>query len=299
MVLAERSGHKPAPVRGVVTILARGRTAGDVVDALMAEFVSEPRVVEVDLTGTTEEGTAVREAFAPVGHYLRQWPGTVVLVHVPDPDVRSALATAEYAGHLLIHTTWDSDALRAHRLLPRVQRRTLSLSPIATAPGTARDFVTRTMQDWRLPSLTTPASQVLSEFVAHAAVQSDDELGISLSRVDTRVRLALTDPTVKTSATLSDLPQYPLSGRARQLVEALANGWGIIRGRPVGTTVWAVIDALPAALADDRRDASRARKVPRHRGRADPDVLSEMHSQRTGRHRRTDALTDGPRDSRS
>jgi hypothetical protein len=292
VALTETPQPKSAPVRGVVTVLARGRTTTEVVDELMAELADEPRVVEVDLTEMAAEGTAMGEEFGPVGHYLQHWPGTVVLVNVPDPVVRSTLASADHAHRMLIRTTWDADTLEAHRLLPHLRKRRLSLPPLPTAPGMARDFVAHTTQDWRLPSLMTPASQVLSELVTHAVIDAEEDLEVSLSCVDTRIRMAVTNSTAATTTGVFDLPQYPLGGRVRQLVAALAQAWGVIPGRPAGRTVWAVLDASRVTTAGETGPARRERPDPRHRGPAEADVLIELHSGSLGRHRRDDEAAD-------
>jgi hypothetical protein len=250
----------------------------------MAELASQPRVLECDLTGLAAEAADIVERLTPVGHYLEHWPGTVVLMRVSDPALRSRLRSANYADRIVVHVG-DGDAVEAHRLLPRLHRRTLSLQALPTAPAKAREFVARTLEDWRMPSLVTPASQVLSEFVTHAAISADTDLEVSLSRVDTRVRIAMTNPGANTSATVMDLPEYPLTGRSRQLVQALAQAWGVIPGRSTGCTVWAVIDASQAPAPDDAQ-ARRPERGGRHRGPADADVLTEMHNRRVGRHRR-------------
>jgi hypothetical protein len=289
VALTEAQRQRPVAVPGLVTVLARGRSAPEVVEDLMGSLSGEPRVVECDLTGMTAEGTATGEVFAPVGHYLHHWPGTMVLMRAPDPVVRSSLTSMTYADRMIIHTGWDNGALEAHRLLPRVHRKTLSLAPAPTAPRLAHDFAAGTLQEWA-PALMTPASQVLSEFVTHAVISSDSDVAVSLSRVDTRVRIAVTNPAAKLPVAPVDLPEHPLTGRAQQLVLALARGWGVIQGRLVGTTMWAVLDALPGLAGDDRLGTGLERAEPLHRGPADPDVLTELQGPPSGRHRRqTDA----------
>lgn len=285
MELTETPRHEPSPVGGVATVAGRGRPAADVADEVMAELAAEPRVLECDLSGLAAEGTATAEQFAPVGHYLQHWPGTVVLMHVPDPVLRSGLASTEYAGRLVINARCDADALQSHRLLPRVRRRSMSLSPAPTAAATARAFVADTMQDWQLVASMASASQVLSAFVAHAVIDADTDIDVSLSRVDSRIRIATTTARAEISTGISDVAEYPLTGRSRLVVQALVDAWGATPVRPAGRSVWAVMEAarVPssgAALADgDEPPAAR------HRGLTDPDVLVELHNRRVGRHR--------------
>ena len=289
MALTEYPTREPAPQRlGVTTVSADGRPAAEVVAKVMAELAEEPRVLECDLAGLVAEGTTIAEHLAPVGHYLRHWPGTVLLIHVPDPVLRSELAAADYADAVVIHADWDDAAVEDHRLLPNLQHTSMFLSPEPTAPAVARAFVAHTMQQWQLPSLTAPASQVLSELVTHAAINGDSDLEVSLSRVEARIRIAMTNPVADTPADMSNLPEYPLTGRAGQLVQALVDGWGVIPRRPTGCTVWATIDACSANAPDETTVTRPGQPAGRHRGAAaDTDALAELHHRTLGRHRRS------------
>jgi hypothetical protein len=279
---------EPAQVLDAVTVLGRGRTAAQVVQELMGALAGEPCVVDCDLTGMAE-GSAAGEVFAPVGDYLRHWPATTLLIRVPDPVVRSSLSamtSKTYADRMIVHTGCDDAALQAHRLLPWVQRRTRSLPPTTIAPRMGRDFAAATLQEWRLSGLTAPASLVLGEFVTHAAISGGADMAVSLSRMDTRIRIATTIPDAHTPASVSDLPG--LTSLAQELVRATARGWGLIDGRPGGFTMWAVLDASLEADGDQRQHVGH-RTEPRHRGPTNPDALAELEGRRGGRHRRENA----------
>jgi hypothetical protein len=250
-------------------------------------------VLECDLSGLVTEGMAIVEQFAPVGHYLRHWPGTVVLVHAPDSGVRSGLASAGYADRMVVHADWEFAGVEAHRLLPALRRTSMLLQPEPTAPAAARAFVAHTLQEWRLPSLMTSASQVLSELVTYATIGGDADLEVSLSRVDTRIRIATTSPVTDISAALSKLPEHPSTGRARQLVQEVVDGWGVIAGRPAGCTVWAVMDASRGYQPDEVAVSRREQAAGRHRGAADADVLTELHNRTLGRHRSRSPVAAG------
>jgi hypothetical protein len=282
---------EPAPVPGEVTVLARGRTAAAVVEELMGALAGEPFVVDCDLTGMAAEGSATGEEFAPIGHYLRHWPATTLLIRVLDPGVRSsltAMASMTHADRMIIHTGCDDAALQAHRLLPQVQRQTLSLPPTLTAPRAARDFAADTLRGWRLPGATVAASQVLNEFVTHGVISGGTDMTVSLSRMDNRIRIATAHP-ANTSTAVGELSEHPLTALARQLVQAQAQNWGVIGGRLAGTTMWAVLDASPA-LDGDQGKATGHRAKPRHRGSAGPDALAELQVRPGGRHRRENGM---------
>ena len=289
---------QPAGVRGVITVLARGRTPAEVAEGLMGTLAGEPLVVECDLTGMTVEGSVTGEVFAPVGHYLRHWPGTIVLICAPDPVVHSRLTSMTCTDRLIVHSGWDDDALVAHRLLPQVERTTMTLPPQPTAPGVARDFAASALREWGLAGLTTAVCQVLCELLTHAVINGDTDVVVNLSRMDTRVRIAATSTASSAAksraSSLSEVPEHALTGRPQRLVHKLARGWGIIHGPSANTTVWAVLDSAPELAGDEAQDAGHDRAEPRHRGPADPDVLTELQGPHGGRHRRENGLPSVP-----
>ena len=247
-------------MQGVAAVAAHGRPAEDVVNEVMAELADEPRVLECDLAGVAGSGSATAEQFAPVGRYLQHWPGTVVLLQVPDPVVRSSLASTGYADRLVIGPGRDGDAGADHRLMPRVQRRSMPVASEPFAPATARAFVAHTMQDWQLASSMAAASQVLSEFVARAVIDGDTDIDVCLSRVDTRIRIATRSRTTETPTSLADLAECPLTGRGRVVVQALVDAWGSMPARQSGRGVWAVMQAAQvAASSEAARSAATSR----------------------------------------
>jgi len=259
---------EPARVPSEVMVLGRGRDAAAVVEDLMAALADEPPVVDCDLTGMAAEGSALGEVFAPIGYYLQHWPGTTLLMRVPDPAVRSRLTAMTQADRMNIHTGCDDPALRTHRLLPRVQRRTLCLPPTATAPRLSRDFAADTLREWRLSGLRWPASHVLSEFVTHVVLSGGTDVAVSLSCIDTRVRMATAHLAANMPTAVSEVSENPLTELAQQLVQAQARGWGVIGSRLVGTTMWAVLDASPELDGDQAQASGWAQR--QHRRSADP-----------------------------
>jgi hypothetical protein len=289
MALAEMRGRQPSAVPGIVTVEARERTPTAVAEELLAALADEPRVVECDLTDMAGEGTVMGEALGPVGEYLRQWPGTVVLVNAPEPVARSALAATASAQHLRIHGGWNDARLRTHCLLPHVQRKALSMRASPTAPQSGRDFAAATLHDWDLPTLVTPVCQVLAELVTPLVITSDAELGVRLSRLDERVRIAVSIAAAGGSRALTNLRTHPLPRGGQRLVDELATGWGVLPGTTSSITLWAVLaHPPPKAGIDDRTALAGVAHTPQHRGPADPDALAEMHTRHRGRHRRED-----------
>ena len=229
---------------GMVTVRGQHRRSADVVTELMDVLADEPRVVACDLAGMTAEGSAMlAQGFAPVGEYLAYWPGPVVMVYAPDPQVRSRLYAANSGRRFGIHISRDAAATEPHQLLPRLRRHSLRLSPGPAAAHEARSFVTQTLLGWKLPRLVARAGEVVAEVTEVATRDSTTRLDLMLSRVDDRVRIAVRDHQPQPcAASIGELPQSPLTGAGLRLVQTLARGWGVIPARRAGKTVWVVLD---------------------------------------------------------
>jgi hypothetical protein len=243
---------------GMVTVRGQHRRSADVVTELMDVLADEPRVVACDLAGMTAEGSAMlANGFAPVREYLAHWPGTVVMVYAPDPQVRSRLYAAMPGERLLIHISRDAAATEPHQLLPRLRRHSLRLGRGPAAAHEARSFVTQTLLDWKLPHLVASTSEIAAEVTECATTDSTARLDLMLSRVDDRVRIAVREHQPQPCApSVDELPQSPLTGSGLRLVQTLARGWGVIPARRAGKTVWVVLDTH-LQQASEPHDAPR------------------------------------------
>jgi anti-sigma regulatory factor (Ser/Thr protein kinase) len=237
-------GSETDLVGDVVTVSGRHRLPSETVDELMDVLVDEPRVVVCDLTELAPVG-GVERVFLPVGHYLAHWTGTVVVVCAPDPAVRAEVADSACAASLLVHDSREAGLGEARALAPDVRRAGTHLPPLPTASREARVFATRTLLDWQMPQVIRPVSLVVSELVTNSVVHARTALDLTLSRVGTRVRVAVRDhgggdPRARP-------PQDPaetLTGRGLQLVHAFTRGWGVVPASAGGKTVWAVLDRV-------------------------------------------------------
>jgi hypothetical protein len=265
-VTLTEASESTGPPRGVATVTGQGRPPADVAAELMDVLADEPRVVECDLTGMAAEGSAIAEAFTPVGTYLAHWPGTVVMVHAPDSALRADLRSAAFADRMLVHASWDASAEGDH-MLPQLQRRREPLAPVSTAPREARNFTAQVLVDWQLPHLVGAANQVVSELVTHTLDHSVSNLELTLSRVDNQVRLAVRDDGAPPGTALDDLPRSPLSGAGLRLMQVFAEHWDVIPAHSTGRgkTVWAVLDAT-RALAYEPSARNRRSRTGRGRG---------------------------------
>ena len=283
MALADIAAHDATPL-GIVTVVGRNRPPSDVAGELLSVLAAEPRVVACDLTGMTVEGSAMPASGAPVGEVVRSWPGTLLIVNGEDRAIRQVLGPVEEVDWLLLNPSSDTEAAEAHRLLPPVQRARQEIVPSPSAPRDARTFATGTLKDWGLHGLVEPASHVVSAFVTASVTLTPSPLDLTVSRVHSRIRIALSEHD-EDDAALQGVPAsgHVLEGRGRELVEACAESWGVISARSGTSTAWAVLDA--AGMSDDAAGVhDQPRSGSRHRGSPHADVLVELHG---GRHRGT------------
>lgn len=212
----------------------------------MDVLADEPDMVVCDLSGMAG-AAASADMLSPAIAYLADWPGPLVLVAAPDDDVRTALTVAtDAAPRMLVRADpEDLDAAMADEdALPPVRRARLQLPPQPTAPRDARDFVSRTLAEWSLPSLTAAASLVVSELATNSLLHAVTVLDVTLSRVDGRVRVAVRDRGGGVPAAVAEAAgEHTLDGRGLQLVQAVSRSWGVIPAASRGKTVWAVLDS--------------------------------------------------------
>jgi anti-sigma regulatory factor (Ser/Thr protein kinase) len=249
------------PAVGVATVVGRGRAASAVAAELMDVLADEPRVVECDLAGLAEEGSAITDALGAVSNYLARWPGPVIMMQAPDPVLRARLALVASSERMIIHSSWEA-AGETHQMLPPLQRQRLQLPAQWTAARAARRFTARTLDEWLLGSAVDAASQVVDELVAHTVKHAVAAVDLMVSRVDGRVRVAVRDEGPRAPLEPDDASAFPLQGPGLQLVQAFAESWGVIPARAGGKTLWAVVDtnsphasgssAHPEALSNHR-----------------------------------------------
>jgi anti-sigma regulatory factor (Ser/Thr protein kinase) len=245
--LPDTSWSDGDPQTGVVLLAGRHRLAFDVVSELVDHLAySDARIVVCDLTGMAVSPREMVPVFAPVAAYLAAWPGTIVVAGVPDGAQYSRTIPAAIVGRLLVHSSIESGLRHARALLPPMEQTQTYLPPLSPAVSGARDFVRHALDDWRLSELAWPASLVTSELVTNALQHSETVLDLTLSRVDTRLRIAVHDhgggaPVIPTRSDADAATQQ--GGRGLQLIEAATLAWGVFPTRGHGKTVWALLDA--------------------------------------------------------
>jgi anti-sigma regulatory factor (Ser/Thr protein kinase) len=103
------------------------------------------------------------------------------------------------------------------------------LPPVPTAPREARRFVTTTLQRWHADDVCDVVELLTSELVTNAVLHARTSVTVRVVRCDDAVRVEVADgsPAVPTPRLYSD---DAVTGRGLQLVESLAERWGVEAG---------------------------------------------------------------------
>ena len=232
-------------IREVAVVEASGLLS-DVVEeldrAIQLALAEGPRGVVCDLSAVLEGAEPVAiEVLATAGRHVRDWPGIPVAVASADPKVREALAAHPLGGQLIVSASLFS-AVTAVLATPVLDVERLRLAPHPTAPRASRDFVTRTLLDWRLGRAIPFASLVTSEIVASSALDAGTDIEVSVAWTLGTLRLTVRDHGPA-------LPQQRhsvlgLSGRGLTVVAGLSRVFGVLPTNDGGKVVWAVLEAV-------------------------------------------------------
>jgi hypothetical protein len=183
-----------------------------------------------------------------------------VALACPDPRVRQALAAHPLGRHLIVTASLFS-AITAVLATPTLAVETLQLAPHPTAPRASRNFVTRTLLDWRLGRVIPFASLVISELVASSTVNVGTDVDVSMVWYLDALRLTVRDHG-------PGLPRQPhsaldLHGRGLTVVSGLSRAFGVLPTADGGKLVWAVLEA-PQPRPSTRRIRSGRATEPKN-----------------------------------
>ena len=236
---------------GPVVVLDATGSLCDVVEdldcAARYALAEGPRGVVCDLSRVDEvSAPGALEDLALNGRHPRDWPGVPLAVSGLGGRGRETLSREPLGGHLMVTTTLRqalSSVFQAS--LPGVE--SLRLAPHPTAPRASRDFVTRTLLDWRLGRHIPAACLVVSELVTNAMIHASTAIDVTVSEHRQAVRLAIRDGA-------PGLPvEQPVGsdehGRGMPIVAGMSDAWGVHPHADGGKVVWAVIDSS-VRLAD-------------------------------------------------
>jgi hypothetical protein len=214
--------------------------------AIQLALAEGPRGVVCDLSAVLEGAEPVAvEVLATAGRHVRDWQGVPVAVAGPDRRVREMLAAHPLGGHLILSGSLFS-AINEVLAAPALAVERLKLAPHPTAPRASRDFVTRTLRDWRLGTTVPFASLVVSELVASSARRVGTDIDLSVAWNLGALRLAVRDHgPAQPSQPESALDLY---GRGLGVVAGLSRAFGFLPAPDGGQVVWAVLDAPRSPL---------------------------------------------------
>ena len=255
-----------------VAVVEVGGRLGEVVEdlslAIQLALASGPRGVVCDLSaviseagpaGINGDGSEALEALASAGRHSRDWPGVPVAVACPNPAVREALHAHPLGVHLMVTQSLFA-AMSAVLATPTLDVQWLHLAPHPTSSRAAREFVTRTLLDWRLGRAIPFATLVASELVASSSANVGTEIDLSVAWNLGALRLTVRD---RGQGLPGGSAAVDLRGRGRTVVAGLSRAFGALPTADGGKLVWAVLEApRPRPAAHRTRSASTATQNP-------------------------------------
>ena len=208
--------------------------------AIQLALADGPRGVVCDLSNVLEGAEPVAvEVLATAGRHVRDWPGIPVAVACTDPQVREALAAHPLGGHLIVTASLFS-AVSAVLATPTLTVESLRLAPHPTAPRASRDFVTRTLLDWRLTLVIPFASLVVSELVASSTINAGTDIDLSVVWDLEALRLTVRDHGLALPDQRHSV--VDLQGRGLTVVAGLSRVFGVLPTTDGGKVLWAVLE---------------------------------------------------------
>jgi anti-sigma regulatory factor (Ser/Thr protein kinase) len=157
----------------------------------------------------------------------------------------------------------------------------------ATSVGEARRYTLAAI-DGLPPQLADAVAVMVSELAANAVRHTGSHFTLTIDRSPELIRIAVTDRGSGSPIVKNPEPVEP-SGRGLQIVQALADDWGVVpASEPPGKTVWFTI-VVDAALEEHSR-AERERVEPSDRRDARARGAGTSPSTRSGRNAPTNRL---------
>ena len=252
---------------GHVVVLAVAGRLSDVVDdvdrAARFALAGQPRGVVCDLSQVVDVSAAgALRGLALNGRHPRDWPGVPLAIAGLSQRGGDALSRKPLGSHLMVTASVrQALSMVLQASLPAAQ--SLRLAPHPTAPRASRDFVSRTLLDWRMSQHLPAACLVVSELVTNAMTHAGTDIHLTVSEHRQDIRVAVRDGS-------PDLPVEQVGatgehGRGLAIVAGLSSAWGALSHTEGGKVVWAVIDAPSRATQMrglGRVAHSQAERVP-------------------------------------
>ena len=126
----------------------------------------------------------------------------------------------------------------------------ITLPAAVSSVPTARHFTESILSGWGLSDLAWPATLIVSELAANAALHArGQQFSIRITSDSEGVRLEVTDSSLRLPQQRSYSPDAT-TGRGLRLVGELAADWGVTPGER-GKTIWAVLRPVRGTASTD------------------------------------------------
>jgi hypothetical protein len=231
----------------------RNEFADDLDKAIELALGEAPRGLVCDLTASLENADhGAMRALAAAGRHVRDWPGIPVVVACPDLAVREKLASQPLGQHLVMAESMFC-ALSSVLSTPTLAVERLRLAPHPSAPRMSREFVTRTLLDWRLGRVIPFATLVVSELVASSSIHTGSDIELSVVWDGEALRLTVQDHGQTMAG--QTITRDALQRRGLTVVAGLSRAFGVLPTADGGKVVWAVLKAPSVAHRPSTRRA--------------------------------------------
>ena len=169
-------------------------------------------------------------------------PALVALLTSARPGTRLAAVSAQPLAPGFAAPRFTPDgSTSGYAFHAPVHRRELALPADATAPRSARGLLQEAARDWDVDDdLYHDAAMVVTELVANAVDHARTSSTLTVDLDDRGLRLAVRDASPDSAPRPRPVDPAAPRGRGLQMVDALADSWGVTPHTD-GKTVWAVL----------------------------------------------------------
>ena len=215
--------------------------------ALLKYLAEQPDAVICDLAGVARIDPVCASVFAAVAHRPRsRWPDSSILLCGARPAVAAALTRQGTPRFLPVYDTLDQALVHA-RSRPPFLRERMRLATTLEASHTAGWFAGEVCQRWQLDALAETARSLARELLSDAifAERSD------LKNVELRVELRAGGLLLAVHSGAPYLAVTPVdhdgeAGSGLEVVQELAQHWGMRRQTDGSRVVWCILRRSPA-----------------------------------------------------
>ncbi|WP_250002971.1 ATP-binding protein [Actinoplanes sp. M2I2] len=204
---------------------------------LLKCLVEQPDVLVVDLSGALVPDPLALSVFNVVAAQAAMWPGTPVVLSVPQADLAALFAAGGYGRIAVFSSPEQALAAEPREGLPFLVE---TLLPLLGSPARARELAGEACATWRLPHLAAPARLVVGELVTNAVVHAQTIVDVRITLGRRYLLIAVRDGSPVEPHVDFGVRTEIATGRGLLLVDAVAVRWGS-RLTDGGKVVWAAL----------------------------------------------------------